>query len=376
MSPSTSGAIRRDAVHHLLVHRRAQRRRIAAIALERRLGARRPAPASPPPRRGPPSSRLAPTIAASSASTSATSAFAARIRSISAGDLQTITVRPRVLRRRSPRQAPHRPPPSPRPAAGCRRSTGTSAAPSSTRRAASSAAGTPSAAPARSRRHRPTRVTSAAAALAARRPSSPARAFEPHLLQIRRVASRRTSTSSGTTMSSTTSGPRRPPSDRAPSPARPSAESRRARTRTRASVAVQPILARCRSSRRRRPGCPASIVVLRRRGPSSVPAWTASRRMSPVEIFGSRARAREPLRLRALARPRRAEHHDVQRRRSSLVSRHLLSPPSPDPRLLHEPVVVAHDELRLDLLHGVHRDADDDEQRRAAEVELRRSCPR
>src|SRR5271163_3290558 len=35
-----------------------------------------------------------------------------------------------------------------------------------------------------------------------------------------------------------------------------------------------------------------------------------------------------------------------------------------------EAVVVAHDELRFDLLDGVHGDADDDQQRGAAEVEV------
>src|SRR5688572_21093572 len=42
---------------------------------------------------------------------------------------------------------------------------------------------------------------------------------------------------------------------------------------------------------------------------------------------------------------------------------------SPNPCLLHEPVVVPHDELRLHLLHRVHRHADDDQQRRPAEEE-------
>ena len=54
---------------------------------------------------------------------------------------------------------------------------------------------------------------------------------------------------------------------------------------------------------------------------------------------------------------------------------HLLAPPSANPRLLHEPVVVPHDQLRLDLLHRVHRHADDDQQRRAAEVERARPGP-
>src|SRR5258706_7894191 len=35
-----------------------------------------------------------------------------------------------------------------------------------------------------------------------------------------------------------------------------------------------------------------------------------------------------------------------------------------------EAVVVAHDELRFDLLRGIHGDADDDEQRGAAKVEV------
>ena len=39
MSPSSQRTVRRDPVHDLLVHRRAQRRRIPAIPLERRLGA-------------------------------------------------------------------------------------------------------------------------------------------------------------------------------------------------------------------------------------------------------------------------------------------------------------------------------------------------
>ena len=53
-----------------------------------------------------------------------------------------------------------------------------------------------------------------------------------------------------------------------------------------------------------------------------------------------------------------------------------LAPPSANPRLLHEAVVVPHDQLRLDLLHRVHRHADDDQQRRAAEEERARPCPR
>ena len=39
--------------------------------------------------------------------------------------------------------------------------------------------------------------------------------------------------------------------------------------------------------------------------------------------------------------------------------------------LLQEAFVVAHHQLRLELLHGVEGDADDDQQRGAAEVEAR-----
>src|SRR5262245_18215954 len=47
------------------------------------------------------------------------------------------------------------------------------------------------------------------------------------------------------------------------------------------------------------------------------------------------------------------------------------STPSPtNPASLHEAFVVAHHELALDLLDGVHADAHHDEQRRATEVEL------
>src|SRR4051794_12374191 len=41
-----------------------------------------------------------------------------------------------------------------------------------------------------------------------------------------------------------------------------------------------------------------------------------------------------------------------------------------DTAFLHEPLVVAHHELALDLLNRVHRDAHHDEERGAAEVEV------
>src|SRR6202012_5211642 len=40
------------------------------------------------------------------------------------------------------------------------------------------------------------------------------------------------------------------------------------------------------------------------------------------------------------------------------------------PGLRREAIVVAHDEVRFNLLHGIHGDADDDQQRGSAEVEV------
>ena len=44
-------------------------------------------------------------------------------------------------------------------------------------------------------------------------------------------------------------------------------------------------------------------------------------------------------------------------------------PPRPQTALLHEAVVVPHQQVRLDLLQRVQRDADDDQQAGAAEEE-------
>ena len=62
------------------------------------------------------------------------------------------------------------------------------------------------------------------------------------------------------------------------------------------------------------------------RSPISVPACTASRRMSPVEIFGIPLRPREPLGLRALSRARRPEHDEVQRHGQSPLTRYARRP--------------------------------------------------
>src|SRR5688500_10786573 len=105
---------------------------------------------------------------------------------------------------------------------------------------------------------------------------------------------------------------------------------------------------------------PRSITALTLR-PSSVPLCTASRRMSPVETLGipcSRAKRSACVPFPAPGGP------SITRFKATLAA------PSPDPRLLHEPVVMPHDQLRLDLIDGVHGHADHDQERRAAEVEL------
>ncbi len=93
MSPSTSGRRRGNAVHHLLVDRRAHRGRIPVIALERRLGARPRGPASPASTSS--SCVVTPTATAarSSARTRPTSWFTRRSLAISACERSTIIVR-------------------------------------------------------------------------------------------------------------------------------------------------------------------------------------------------------------------------------------------------------------------------------------------
>ena len=148
---------------------------------------------------------------------------------------------------------------------------------------------------------------------------------------------------------------------------KPSSTNPRARRPRRAAPATIPIITSSLTSR------PASIAALRRAARARVPCLHRLAQDVAGRDLRHAARPREPLGLRALARPRRAEHHDVQPDGSRrAASPHLLPSPPADPRLLHEPVVVPHDQLRLDLLHGVHRHADDDQQRRAAEVERAR----
>src|SRR5437867_3711655 len=103
--------------------------------------------------------------------------------------------------------------------------------------------------------------------------------------------------------------------------------------------------------------------------PRAVPAAIASRSMSPVEIRGTlpqAARRAAWVPLPAPGGPRKMTRSRGAGRISGLAS-------TTDPPALAgaaEAVVVAHDQLGLDLGHGVHGHPDDDEQRRAPEVEV------
>src|SRR5687768_12426888 len=101
--------------------------------------------------------------------------------------------------------------------------------------------------------------------------------------------------------------------------------------------------------------------------PSSVPDETAWRSMSPVEIAGTpswSASSSACVPLPAPGGPSRTIRGRLP------GSDPFSAAPATDATLLHEPLVVAHHELAFDLLDRVHRDADHDEERGAAEVEV------
>src|SRR6185312_16162735 len=103
--------------------------------------------------------------------------------------------------------------------------------------------------------------------------------------------------------------------------------------------------------------------------PRAVPAAMASRSMSPVEMRGMLPHAASRaawVPLPAPGGPRKITRRRGAGRTSGLAS--TTNPPAPAGAA--EAVVVPHDELGLDLGHGVHGDTHDDQQRRAPEVEV------
>src|SRR2546422_3084914 len=102
--------------------------------------------------------------------------------------------------------------------------------------------------------------------------------------------------------------------------------------------------------------------------PSGDPSLMAARSRSPVEMCGSPTR----LVISAACVPLPTPGAPMSTSRTPAPPATLIpsSAAAADPRPLQEAVVVPHDELRLDLLHRVHGDADHDQKRRTAEVEL------
>ena len=111
------------------------------------------------------------------------------------------------------------------------------------------------------------------------------------------------------------------------------------------------------------------VMILRRLQAERGPGLLGRAQHVPVEICGIAEALAEDLRLRALARARRA------RASTSLIAARLRSAFGQAPRAdasgagAGEAFVAARDEVRFDLVDRVERDADDDHERRAAELE-------
>src|SRR3954468_13532995 len=104
------------------------------------------------------------------------------------------------------------------------------------------------------------------------------------------------------------------------------------------------------------------------------PSRAISRRMSPVEIFSRpRSRANRPawVPFPAPGGPIMMTFRPIRFLAPSTgrTPKPCLSAPPADAGLLHEAVVVPHDELRFHLLNSVHRHTHHDQQRRATEIE-------
>ncbi|PAV70292.1 hypothetical protein WR25_11086 [Diploscapter pachys] len=84
------------------------------------------------------------------------------------------------------------------------------------------------------------------------------------------------------------------------------------------------------------------------------------------------ARGHQPLRLGALARPRRPEKDDVHACPlvvGAIVVAALTQAPALQLRLLDEVAILMRQQMALDLRHRVHRHVDDDQQARATQIE-------
>src|SRR5580692_8340850 len=110
--------------------------------------------------------------------------------------------------------------------------------------------------------------------------------------------------------------------------------------------------------------------------PSGVPAATCSRSMSPVERCGTEYLPASF--FACVPFPAPGGPSKITARLSSSGGRFsgttglvaMILPSAAQPALPCKPFVVAHDQLGFELLYSVHRHADYDQQRRAAEIKL------
>src|SRR5215475_8252743 len=115
------------------------------------------------------------------------------------------------------------------------------------------------------------------------------------------------------------------------------------------------------------------------RWPSEVPCDTCSRSMSPVERCGAenrRASSFAWVPFPAPGGPRKITARSsfscgrMSEVTPSSPSDYRTLAPAADPAFPCESFIVAHDQLRFQLLDGVHSDADDDQQRCATKIKV------
>src|SRR5215475_1275866 len=89
-----------------------------------------------------------------------------------------------------------------------------------------------------------------------------------------------------------------------------------------------------------------------------------SRSMSPVEMWGTPRHSVSIFAWVPLPDP------GDPNRTMAITKSERAAPPADTPRPRREPLVVPHDQLRFHLVDRIHGDADDNQQRCAAEIEI------
>src|SRR2546423_8520489 len=103
--------------------------------------------------------------------------------------------------------------------------------------------------------------------------------------------------------------------------------------------------------------------------PRLVPSRTAARSTSPVAIFGIPSRFASLSACVPFPAPGGPSSTMITKPCPGSVSAAGLSAAEAHPAFLHEAVVLAQEEMLVDLCHRIERDADDDEKGRSAEAE-------